>query len=342
MLAAEVERPDGLLDRDPLAVEVEHFLRPALDAEGDGLEAAALHLRDQRGRDLVDARLADPAGVGEPRRGELALELDEVLDTAEHHRVVLEEELLVAEGLRDARHLPRDAPLAALADLVPVHLVQHGLAEEALVRAAARGHHADELEAVAEVLLVVDERPVGVGKDVEVRLELPRRPEGDPIALLRGQPSHLVERRAALEGAGELDDRVLALADRGRVEAAQHGLLRPQGGVRAADHDREVGALRLDAVEHPAGPLEEHGARAQADEVGVGQGLVEPLDGVHRQVEEADRVAARPEHGAEVQEAERLLKLPEGRIVPARVDQYDVHRFPCPSRLSLRSFRVCS
>jgi len=134
-----------------------------------------------------------------------------------------------------------------------VELVRHGLAEEAVVWTPARAHHADELDVVAEVLAVGDQRPVGIGEGIEIRLPSPRRSVDHLVALLRGRSSHLAERRAVLDRAGEIESRVLALADCGGVEPAHHGVLGPQRGVRASDDD---GALLPDAAEHPAGPAE--------------------------------------------------------------------------------------
>ena len=103
--------------------------------------------------------------------------------------------------------------------------------------------------------------------------------------------------------------------------------------MRPADDDRKIGTCLLDAAEHEARPSEEHGARADPDEVGAGHGLVDALDAVDREIEELHGMPARPQHGADVQEPERLLELPESRIIPARIDQCDVHRFSDPSHV---------
>jgi hypothetical protein len=50
--------------------------------------------------------------------------------------------------------------------------------------------------------------------------------------------------------------------------------------VGASDNDGKAGALILYAVEHQTCPLEEHGARADTNKVGVRQGFIEAFDGV--------------------------------------------------------------
>ena len=70
--------------------------------------------------------------------------------------------------------------------------------------------------------------------------------------------------------------------------------------MRPADDDRKIGTCLLDAAEHEARPSEEHGARADPDEVGAGHGSIDAFDAVEREVEEPDGVAVPLEHGADV------------------------------------------
>ncbi len=114
----------------------------------------------------------------------------------------------------------------------------------------------------------------------------------------------------------KIDGRVFALTYGGGVEPSHQGVFSQQSGVRASDNDGKARALFLYAVEHQTCPVEEHGARAYTNKVGVSQGFIEAFDGVHRQVEKFNRIAVSLEHGADMQKPKRLLKLPESRIIP--------------------------
>ena len=306
--------------------EVEHLLVPALDAEADRLAAGLGHDADDLGRDRVDPRERVPADAG-LAIDELSAHREEVL-AVEREEVVLDRDLGEAEcgeplDLVDAE---RRVPVA---DAAPGPGRRR--AEDALVGAAAARDHA-RVAVEGQVARERHQVPRGVGQRVEVVLEGPRRVAADlpGVGVARGEPAHVAEVHAALEGAEELHHRVLALADRDVVE----GLV--EAPKRALDLERDVGPAhddrhrRVDGAHRARDVLgdvvvqrdrrDAHDLRAQPRHAAL-----DLLGGRAREqeVEDLDLVALRAERRGDVgeghEEAGELLERVGG------VDQEDAH-----------------
>ncbi len=182
----------------------------------------------------------------------------------ERQHVIDDEEMPYPIGVDHVLHLGDDRFRRPAADKGGVEVL--GSAKDALPRATASG--LDQGERIApfqrsqKIPGIVEQGTVGHGQAVEI-LKRVRRPFENRLAVLAPPDDALqpLRRPAFLKAVQEPGQDVLGFADEDVIETVQKRLFLDDGGMRAADHDRQVGPrlfqrrgqLHLDVEERAVG-----------------------------------------------------------------------------------------